>query len=120
MSHKILVIDDSTIERDNLKNILSGKGYAVVLAENGEQGIELANKEKPDLIFLDVVMPGKSGFEICRAIKKQDGIKDIPVVMVTSKSQKADKVMSELQGAASHIGKPYEDHEVLDAVAKFG
>ncbi len=120
MSLKILVIDDSQVERDNLKGILSSKGYAVVTAEDGESGAEMAVVESPDLIFLDVVMPKKDGFKTCRLIKKNDATKDIPIVMVTSKAQKADKVMSQLQGAVDHIAKPYTDEEILDVVSKLG
>lgn len=120
MSLKVLVIDDTAVDRDNLKNLLQSKGYSVLTADEGAAGIEMAKQENPDLVLLDVVMPGKSGFEICRAMKKDGAIKDIPVVMVTSKNQKADKVMSELQGAAGHIGKPFQANDVLDVVAKFG
>jgi len=120
MSLKILVIDDSSVDRNNMKDILSAKGYAVISAEDGEAGFEMATKESPDLIFLDVIMPKKDGYQTCRLIKKSDETKDIPVVMVTSKDQKADKVMSQLQGAVGHIGKPYSEEDILEVVSKFG
>lgn len=119
MSIKVLVVDDAAVERDNLKAILSGKGYSVLTASNATDGIEMASNEKPDLIFLDVVMPGKSGYEACRAIKKSPETKDIPIILVTSKNQKADQVMGELQGASGHIGKPYSDDEIISAISKY-
>lgn len=118
MSKKILIVDDASVERDNLKSILSSRGYVVVTATNAADGIEMAKKEMPDMIFLDVVMPGKSGFEACRAIKKAPETKDIPVYLVTSKNQKADHVMGELQGASGHIGKPYSEDQILSAVSQ--
>ena len=120
MSLKILVIDDSQVDRDNLTGILSSKGYSVVTANDGESGAEKAISESPDLIFLDVVMPNKDGFKTCRQIKKNDVTKDIPIVMVTSKAQKADKVMSQLQGAVDHIAKPFTNEEILEVVSKLG
>ncbi len=120
MSLKILIVDDSATDRDSLKTILSNKGYSIIEAHDGTTGIEAANKEKPDLIFLDVVMPGKSGYETCRAIKKDANTKAIPVIMVTSKNEKVDKVMGELQGASGHIGKPATEAEILAAVSQFG
>ncbi len=120
MSLKILIVDDSSTDRDNLRTILSNKGYAVIEAHDGLTGIEVANKEQPDLIFLDVVMPGKSGYEICRAIKKDARTKAIPVILVTSKNEKVDKVMGELQGASGHIGKPATEAEILAAVSNYG
>lgn len=117
---KILIVDDTTVDRDKLKYLLLDKGHTVLTAGDGLHGIETANQENPDLILLDVVMPGKSGFEVCREIKHHDKTKDIPIIMVSSKNQKVDHVMSELQGASGHIGKPFQDQEVLDAVAKFG
>jgi len=80
----------------------------------------VSEKESPDLIFLDVVMPNKDGYQTCRALKKGATTKDIPVVMVTSKDQKADKVMSQLQGAVQHIAKPYTAEEILNVVSQYG
>jgi len=119
MSLKILVIDDSAVDRDNLKDILQSKGYSVVTANDGVEGEEAAIKETPDLIFLDVVMPNQDGFKTCRAIKKKDATKDIPVVLVTSKDQKADQVMGQLQGAAGHIAKPYTPEDIMNVVAQY-
>lgn len=117
MSLKVLVVDDATTDRENITSILVDKGYAVLTASNAEEGIEKAIGEKPDLIFLDVVMPGKSGYEACRAIKKNPETKDIKVYFVTSKNEKADVIMGEMQGAAGHIGKPFDPVEIEKALA---
>ena len=117
MSLKILVVDDAASDRDNITSILKEKGYSVLTANNADEGIEKAGSEKPDLIFLDVVMPGKSGYEACRAIKKNPETKDIKVFFVTSKNQKADVIMGEMQGAAGHIGKPFDNNEIEKAVS---
>jgi len=119
MSLKILVIDDSPVDRDNLRGLLAVKGYAVLSADDGEEGIQTAEKEQPDLIFLDVVMPKKNGYQTCRSIKKNDATKNIPVVMVTSKAEKADLIMSQLQGAVGHVAKPYTQDEIYDVIAKY-
>ena len=120
MSLKVLVIDDSQVDRDNLKGILATKGYAVVTANDGEEGVQVAASEGPDLIFCDVVMPKKDGFQTCRLLKKHAETKDIPVVLVTSKDEKADIVMGQLQGAEGHIGKPYTEDDILNVVSKYG
>lgn len=117
MSLKILVIDDSQTDRDNLISILSSKGYMIISANNATDGIELAAKEKPDLVFLDVVMPGENGYGACRTIKKNPETKDIPVYFVTSKNQKADHVMGGMQGASGHIGKPFLPEEIFQAIS---
>ncbi|MFK8011396.1 MAG: PleD family two-component system response regulator [Marinicellaceae bacterium] len=119
MSLKILVVDDSQTDRDKLTSIVNSKGYMVVTANTGAEGIELAKKEMPDLIFLDIVMPGESGYGACRTIKKDPITKDIPVYFVTSKNQKADHVMGGMQGASGHIGKPFSEDEILQVLAKF-
>lgn len=119
MSKKILIVDDAAVDRDNLKNILSSKGYSVITANNAEECLELAFSQKPELIFLDVVMPGKSGYETCRALKKNQETKNIPVCLVTSKNERADRVMGELQGAAGHIGKPYSEDDILTAINRY-
>ncbi len=120
MSLKVLVIDDSSTDRDNLVSILNTKGYLSLTADNANTGIDMAAKEKPALIFLDVVMPNGDGYGACRKLKKNPETKDIPVCFVTAKNQKADHIMGEMQGGSGHIGKPYSPEEIFEAMSKIG
>lgn len=118
MSLKFLVIDDSQADRDNLVSILNTKGYTSLTADRADLGIEVAAKEKPALIFLDVVMPEGDGYGACRKLKKDPQTKDIPVCFVTAKNQKADHIMGEMQGGSGHIGKPYSAEQIFDVISK--
>lgn len=111
---KALVVDDSLADLANIKSILSDAGCLVVTAMNGREAIEKARSEHPSLIFMDVVMPDMDGYEACRLLSMDAGTKAIPIVMVTSKGQKADKVWGELQGAKGHITKPYTADQIVD------
>src|SRR3989338_779191 len=88
----VLIIDDSPTERHILSQLLLGNGFQVSTAENGEEGIERARQTKPDLILMDVVMPGANGFQATRALSKDEATKDIPVIICTTKNQEPDKV----------------------------
>jgi len=92
----------------------------VVTAENGEEAITKAKQEKPDLIIMDVVMPGLNGFQATRAISKDDETKDIPVIMCTTKGQETDKVWGMRQGAKDYIVKPVNQDELLKKIAALG
>ncbi len=115
-THKILVVEDDTTQQLHICKVLSNVDAEVVVASNGKEGVEKAASEKPDLIFMDVVMPEIDGFAACRQITSDAATKGIPVVIVSSKNEEADKVWAQLQGATAVVGKPYEDHEILDQV----
>ena len=117
--HKILVVDDSPTELANIKSIVSDAGYLVVTASNGHEAIDKAKSEKPDLVFLDIIMPEQDGFGTCRALAQDQDTKDIPVVFVTSKSQKADRVWAQMQGAKGYITKPYDANTIIDQIRAF-
>jgi twitching motility two-component system response regulator PilH len=114
--NKIMVVDDSPTERFFLGGLLSKQGYQVVTAESGEEAISKAKQEKPDLIIMDVVMPGLNGFQATRAISKDDETKDIPVIMCTTKGQETDKVWGMRQGAKDYIVKPVNQDELLKKI----
>lgn len=114
--NKIMVVDDSPTERFFLEGLLSKQGYLVVTAENGEEAITKAKQEKPDLILMDVVMPGLNGFQATRAISKDDETKHIPVIMCTTKGQETDKVWGMRQGAKDYIVKPVNQDELLKKI----
>ncbi len=114
MAKKALVVDDSAADLANVKAILSDTGCIVFTATNGREAITKAKAEKPSIIFLDVVMPDMDGYEACRQLAQDGDTKAIPVVFVTSKGQKADKVWGELQGAKGHVSKPYTADQIVD------
>lgn len=116
MVQKILVVDDSQADRDHLTNLLTGAGYSVDTAENGEKAIEQVKASAPDAILMDVNMPEMDGFAATRALKNDAATKDIPVVLVTSKDQKADKAWGQMLGAAGYVTKPYADDEIVSTV----
>ncbi len=114
MAKKALVVDDSAADLANIKAVLSDAGCLVSTAASGREAIAKAKAEKPSIIFLDVVMPDMDGYEACRQLAQDPDTKGIPVVFVTSKGQKADKVWGELQGAKGHVSKPYTPDQIID------
>lgn len=120
MSKKVLVVDDSPVDQANIKNALSDAGFLVITAANGHEAIAKARSEKPAIIFLDIIMPEMDGYEACRQLSQDPETKDIPVVFVTSKGQKADKVWGELQGAKGHLSKPVTPEQLIDQLKSVG
>ena len=118
--NKILVVDDSPTERHFLGGILTNRGYQVIMAENGEEAIAMAKQEKPDLILMDVVMPGLNGFQVTRAITKDDETRHIPVIMCTTKGQETDKIWAMRQGARDYVTKPVTQDVLLKKIAALG
>ncbi|MGB5685320.1 MAG: response regulator [Candidatus Electrothrix sp.] len=116
---KLLVVDDSLGELQIIYKILSKAGYTIITASDGAEGVEKALSEKPDLIILDVVMPKKNGFQACRAIKSSPETQHIPVILLSSKSQPADKFWGMKQGADLYLTKPLVPMGLLKAVAGF-
>ena len=114
---KILVIDDSPTERTKMSQILTGAGYRVITANSGAEGVEKTKSESPDLIFLDVVMDDKNGFQACREIKKDAATKEIPVFLVSTKSEKVDHIYAKQVGAIELIAKPYEASDLLARIS---
>ena len=117
--NKIMVVDDSTVDLLNLKNIVSDAGYQVVAASSGQEAIEKAVTEMPDLIFMDVVMQQMDGYQACREITHNDKTKHIPIVFVTSKGQKADRMWAEMQGGKSLVQKPYTPAQIIEQINAF-
>jgi twitching motility two-component system response regulator PilH len=113
MAHTILIVEDNQADRTRLEKLLTDAGYKVSTAENGTQAIASAQRSKPDAIFMDVNMPGMDGFAATRALRGDAATKDIPVVLVTSKDQKADKAWGQMLGAKGYITKPFTDDQVL-------
>lgn len=116
MSKKVLVVDDSQVDRDKLSGVLQRAGYQVSTAVNGAVALDMVKLSKPELIMMDVNMPEMDGFAATRALKNDPETKAIPVVLVTSKGQKADKAWGQMLGASGYVTKPYADQDVLDVV----
>ncbi len=117
---KIMVVDDSPTERAFMDNLLKKKGYEVVLVESGEAAIEKAKSELPDLILMDVVMPGLNGFQATRAITREESTKHIPVIICTTKDQETDKIWGLRQGAKDYVTKPVNEAELLEKIKAMG
>jgi twitching motility two-component system response regulator PilH len=113
---RILVVDDSPTLLSGTKKILESAGHEVISAICGEEGVDKAAKEKPDLIVMDVVMPGISGFQATRQITTNPDTKNIPVIMLTTKDQETDKVWAKRQGASDYVVKPPDKKELLTKI----
>lgn len=116
MSKRILVVDDSETERYTIGETLKKAGHFVFFAEDGEKGVEQAALLKPDLIVMDVVMPGMSGFQACRQITQNGATSHIPVIICTTKDQESDKAWGARQGAKFYVVKPIDPDELLARV----
>ena len=117
---KILIVDDSPTERHVLQDMLTKAGYEVLATDNGEDAIAKARSVKPDLILMDVVMPGLNGFQATRAISRDPETRSIPVIMCTSKSQETDKIWGLRQGARDYVIKPVVREELLAKITSLG
>ena len=110
---KVLIVDDSKTETMFLTEILKSNGFFVSSAQDGEQALELMALEKPELILMDVVMPGRNGFQLTRAISRMPEYAGIPIILCSSKSLETDKVWGLRQGAKAYITKPVNASELL-------
>jgi twitching motility two-component system response regulator PilH len=117
---KVLVVDDSPTERFYLVDILKKHGFAVETAENGDEGIAKAKATRPDLILMDVVMPGVNGFQVTRQLSRDEATKEIPVIMCTSKGLETDRVWGMRQGAVAYLVKPVVAEDLLDKIRNLG
>lgn len=114
---KILVVDDSPTERFFLADLLHKNGYDVLTAESGEQGVAVAKTGVPDLILMDVVMPGLNGFQATRQLARDPGTQKIPVILCTTKNQETDRVWGMRQGAVEYVVKPVIAEELLGKIS---
>src|ERR1035437_6174447 len=117
---KILIVDDSPTERYFLTDILIKNGFSVSTAENGEEAILKIKADKPQLILMDIVMPGQNGFQVTRAITRDPDTQDVPVIICTSKNQETDRIWGLRQGARDYIVKPIEPEVLLAKIAALG
>jgi twitching motility two-component system response regulator PilH len=118
MAGLVLVIDDDVVERELLHRCLAAAGYRVLLASDGEAGLDVAARQSPDLILLDVVMPNLNGFQTCRRLRQQAGTAATPIVMLTSKDQDADRYWADQVGVSAYLTKPVDVSLLLVTAAE--
>src|SRR5712664_4121529 len=116
----ILSVDDSATDRQCLLEVLSKQGYQCVTAQNGHEGIAKSKSEMPDLVLMDIIMPGTDGFKATRSITRDEATKHIPVIVCTSKKLETDRVWGMRQGARDYIVKPVDAKELLAKIAALG
>lgn len=113
---RVLIVDDSPTEVFKMSEILSKNGYQVLTAENGERGVALAKTEAPDVILMDIVMPGLNGFQATRQLSRDPETSAIPVIIVTTKDQDTDRLWGQRQGAKAYLTKPVDARSLLDSI----
>ena len=116
----ILVVDDSPTDRQHLTDLLTKNGYKVTGAANAEEAIAKVKQTKPDLVLMDVVMPGQNGFQATRALTSDEATKHIPIIICSTKNQETDKVWGLRQGAKDYVTKPVKPAELLSKIAALG
>lgn len=116
---KILIVDDEQDIVESLKFVLEASNFTCYTADNGEDGLRMAKEIVPDLIILDVMMPKINGYKISRLLKYDAKYKNIPILMVTARSQEEDKLIGEETGADEYITKPFELDEVVKKVEQY-
>lgn len=113
---RILVVDDSPTEVFRFKEMLNKYGYEVIEAMSGEEGIQMAKNILPDLILMDIVMPGINGFQATRQITRDNLTNHIPIIIVSTKDQETDRVWGKRQGAVDYLTKPIGEKQLIDAI----
>jgi len=114
---RILIVDDSPTETYRFREILEKHGHQVLEAANGADGVAMARAEQPDLVLMDVVMPGLNGFQATRQLTKGEDTAHIPIVIVTTKDQETDRVWGKRQGARDYLTKPVDETHLMQTIA---
>lgn len=112
----ILIVEDSPSELELMSHYLNESGYNVIKASGAKEALEKAVLEQPDIIVTDVVMPGMSGFELCRSLKRNPATQKVPIVICSSKNQEIDRLWAMRQGADAYVTKPYTREQLLRAI----
>ncbi|MCP3908091.1 MAG: response regulator [Oceanicoccus sp.] len=113
---RVLIVDDSPTETHKMSTILDKHGHEVITAESGEEGVAKAKETLPDVVLMDIVMPGLNGFQATRQLSKHDTTCHIPVIIVTTKDQETDRLWGKRQGAKGYLTKPVDDGTLMHAI----
>jgi DNA-binding response OmpR family regulator len=116
ITNSILVVDDSPTDLSLIVSLLTHRGYRVVTAVDGDEAVAKASVEHPRLVVLDIVLPGMSGFQVCRQLKTDDATRDSKVILVSGKDQASDRFWGMRQGADEYVTKPFTSEQLLAAV----
>jgi len=116
---KILMVDDEVDLVETVRFPLEMEGYQVLVSYNGEDALNQARKENPDLIILDIMLPKLDGYKVCRLLKFDERYRHIPIIMLTAKTQEKDKFLGKETGADEYITKPFEINELLEKVKNY-
>lgn len=112
----IMIVDDDAFVRRPLEYILEAEGFRPILASDGEECLRLVAEDRPDLIFLDVMMPGRDGFGVCHALKSDPVYSNIPIILLSAKGQEHDEAKGLAMGAEEFMTKPYSPSELISRV----
>lgn len=113
---RVLIVDDSPTETHKISSILDKHGHEVLTAETGEEGVFAAKQHLPDVVLMDIVMPGLNGFQATRQLSKNESTSHIPVIIVTTKDLESDRLWGMRQGAKGYLTKPVEDATLLKTI----
>jgi two-component system alkaline phosphatase synthesis response regulator PhoP len=116
MTHKILVADDEPNILISLEYLMKREGYEVILARDGHEALEMLRRERPHLVLLDVMMPKKTGFEVCQELRSDEALRDTKVLMLTAKGRDTDVAKGMALGASAYMTKPFSTRELVEKV----
>lgn len=117
-SKLIMIVEDSPTDQKIAETVCADSGFRTVTVKEGDKVLATVIEKKPDLILLDVILPNKNGFQVCRQLKNNAETKDIRVIIVSSKDQASDKFWGKKQGADDYVTKPYDENDLLDAIER--
>lgn len=114
---KVLIVDDSPVQVLSLKKLVENWGHEPLLAADGDQALEIAQEAQPDVILMDVVMPGMNGYQVTRELSRNQHTRDIPVIFISNRNGEADRVWGMRQGAIAYITKPIDTNDLFSAIS---
>jgi two-component system, chemotaxis family, response regulator PixH len=116
---KILLVEDSELQAEQITRCLEKQGFVVFRVGSGEEAQLRLKQQKPNLIVLDVILPGQSGFELCRQLKNNPDTKNIPIIMCSTKNTEIDRTWGEMSGANAYVTKPIDENQLVQTVNQY-